>query len=178
MHLIWNDYLCIEASEIYLLLCVFIENCAVLTNYLVLLLDTPDRFFFPPISSVSRSTIYFHSGKRIRTKPWKETWLVNFHHHLISAKLLFMISCPIFSPAFTPVLPFFTYMCFSLTLLPTTHIFCPRDHLLQALMLYKLWFDNSSLITQEKTVPGSDSLRIYTQRWDAFPKIYFYLIIY
>lgn len=134
--------------------------------------------FFPPISSVSRSTIYFHGGKRIRTKPWKETWLVNFQHHFISAKLLFMISCPIFSPEFTPVLPLFTYMCFYLTLLPTMHIRCPRDHLLQALTLYKLWFDNSSLITQEKTVPGSDSLRIYTQLWDAFPKIYFYLIIY
>lgn len=48
MHLIWNDYLYIEASEIYLLLCVFIENCAVLTNYLLLLLDTPDRFFSYP----------------------------------------------------------------------------------------------------------------------------------
>lgn len=87
-----------------------------------------------------------------------------------------MFSCPIFSPAFTPVLLFFTYVFF-LTQLPTMHIFCPRDHLWQTLMLYKLWLHSSSLTTQEKTVPLSDSLRIYIQLRDGFSKIYFCLMI-
>lgn len=179
MHLIWNDCLYIEASEIYLLLCVFIENCAVLTNRLLLLLDTPDRFFSPPILSVSRSTNYFRGGKRIRTKTWKKTWLVNFHHQLYQGKidvydfLSYFFTCIYSCPTF------FTCTYFSFTLLPSTHLFCSRDHLLQILLMpYTLWLDSSSLTTQEKTVPVWGSLRIYTQLRDVSSKIYFCLIIH
>lgn len=45
-------------------------------------------------------------------------------------------------------------------------------------MLHKLWLDSSSLTTQEKTVPVSDSLRIHAQLRGGFSKNYIYLIIH
>lgn len=71
-------------------------------------------------------------------------------------------------------------MYFSLTLLPTMHtvMFSPRDHLLQTLMLLKCWPVSSSLTTQQKPVPVSDSLRTYTRIRDGFSKISFCLIIH
>lgn len=73
---------------------------------------------------------------------------------------------------------FFTYMCFSLTLLPTMHTFCSRDHLWQTLMLYIFWLQSNLLTTQEKkkkTVPVSNCLRIHIQLRDKFSNIYFSL---
>lgn len=148
------EYLYIEASEIYLLLCVFIENCAVLTNYLLLLLDTPDRFF-PPISSVTRSPIYFHGGKRIN-KSMKGNLTGKFLSSVISVQ-----NCSLWFPVLFFHLHlllsyfFFTYMCFSLTLLPTMHTFCSRDHLWQTLMLYIFWLQSNLLTTQEKKTNSS-----------------------
>lgn len=74
---------------------------------------------------------------------------------------------------------FFTYTYFSLTLLSTMHavMLSPRDHLLQTLMLLKCWPVSSSLTTQQRTVPVSDSLRICTQIRDGFSKTSFCLII-
>lgn len=127
---------------------------SVLTNYLLLLLDTPDRFFSHPFHLYQdqqfTSPCYFRGGKRNRTKAWKETWLVNFHHQLYQWKIAVYDFLSYFFTCLYSCPTFFTCMCFSLTLLPATHIFCSIDHLLQTLTLCKLWLDSSPLTTQEK----------------------------
>lgn len=96
------------------------------------------------------SPCYFHGGKRTRTKAWKETWLVNFHHQLHQCKIAVYDFLSYFFTCLNSCPTFFTCMCFSLTLLPTMHIFCSINHLLQTLALYKFWLDSSPLTTQEK----------------------------